>query len=238
MTPHSKSTNYRPDQSAPERVRRTTVTGQVLEVLREKIVRGVYREGAPLRQDALAEELGVSRIPIREALRQLQAEGLVTFSPHIGAVVSTLSLDEIEELFDVRAVLESDQLKRAIPRMTDDILARADEILDSYEAAFVRHDVPTWGKLNWQFHATLLAPADRPLTLRVLDNLHNQSDRYVRMQLALTHGDSRANEEHRSIADAVRRRDTRGAPRLLSEHIVSAGERLREFLRVHRGGDQ
>src|SRR5438874_11719461 len=99
-------------------IQRQTVAGMTVDALRERILRGDYPEGEPLRQDALADELGVSRIPVREALRQLEAEGLVTFSPHRGAVVSSLSLDEIVELFELRAEIETDLLARAIPRTT------------------------------------------------------------------------------------------------------------------------
>src|SRR5512138_1964205 len=106
----------RPQPMAP--IQRQTVASMTVAALRERILRGDYPEGDPLRQDALADELGVSRIPVREALRQLEAEGLVTFSPHRGAVVSTLSLEEIQELFELRADIESDLLGRAIPRMT------------------------------------------------------------------------------------------------------------------------
>jgi DNA-binding GntR family transcriptional regulator len=207
----------------------------VLDVLRDRIIRGEYAEGAPLRQDALAEDLGVSRIPVREALHQLQAEGLVSFSPHVGAVVSTLSLTEIEELFDLRAMIEPDQLRRAIACISDENLERAAEILDAYEAAFQRGDVSAWGSLNWQFHSILLAPANRPLTFRLLENLHNQSERYMRVQLSLTHGEERANVEHREILATVRRREAKQASRLLTEHIRSAGQALAEFLRVRRG---
>ena len=76
-------------------LRRQTLTGMTLDSLRDRILRGAFPEGEPLRQDAIAESLGVSRIPVREALRQLEAEGLVTFSPHKGAVVSTMSVDEV-----------------------------------------------------------------------------------------------------------------------------------------------
>src|SRR5437660_12006142 len=89
------------------RIQRQTIASMTVEALRGRILRGDYPEGEPLRQDALADELGVSRIPVREALRQLEAEGLVTFSPHRGAVVSSLSLEEIEELFELRADIES-----------------------------------------------------------------------------------------------------------------------------------
>src|SRR3954462_13104423 len=98
-------------------IQRQTIASMTVEALRERILRGDYPEGEPLRQDALADELGVSRIPVREALRQLEAEGLVTFNPHRGAVVSSLSLDEIVELFELRADIECDLLARAVPRM-------------------------------------------------------------------------------------------------------------------------
>src|SRR5947207_7182038 len=112
-----------PDASAPPDdvlllpIRRQTVTSMTVDAMRERILRGRYPEGEPLRQDAIGVELGVSRIPVREALRQLEAEGLVTFNPHRGAVVSTLSLKQIRELFELRAEVEGDLIRRAIPHM-------------------------------------------------------------------------------------------------------------------------
>src|SRR4051812_530007 len=116
----TKAANGRSAAAGPRRpgivpIQRQTVAGMTVEALRERILRGDYPEGEPLRQDALADELGVSRIPVREALRQLEAEGLVTFNPHRGAVVSSLSLEEIDELFELRAKIESDLLRRAVP---------------------------------------------------------------------------------------------------------------------------
>src|SRR5438270_4983537 len=104
-------------------IQRQTIASMTVEALRERILRGDYPDGEPLRQDALADELGVSRIPVREALRQLEAEGLVTFNPHRGAVVSSLSLDEIHELFELRAEIECDLLSPAIPKMSKEPLA-------------------------------------------------------------------------------------------------------------------
>jgi len=215
-------------------IQRQTLTGMTLDALRERILHGTYPEGEPLRQDAIAEELGVSRIPVREALRQLEAEGLVVFNPHRGAVVSTLSLSEIEELFDLRTTIELDLLRRALPRVGPEDVARAKEILDRYETALRNGDVASWGAMNWQFHSTLYAPADRPFTMSVAQKLHQQCDRYLRMQLALTHGELRANEEHRAILAAVKKRDARRAAELLREHILGAGRSLRDFLERER----
>src|SRR5687768_3065054 len=140
-------------------LQRQTVAAMTLEAIRDGILHGNYAEGEPLRQDALADELGVSRIPIREALRQLEAEGLVTFNPHRGAIVSTLSLAEIEEVFDLRTTIEADLLRRAVPRLTPEQLDQADEVLDRYASALQSGDVSKWGELNWQFHSTLYAAA-------------------------------------------------------------------------------
>src|SRR5262245_22689559 len=99
-------------------IRRQTLTSMTADAVRERILRGHYAEGHPLRQELIAAELGVSRIPVREALRQLEAEGLVTFNPHHGAVVSTLSLKQIQEVFELRAEIESDLIRRATPHLT------------------------------------------------------------------------------------------------------------------------
>lgn len=215
-------------------LRRQTVSGMTLQAIRDRILHGNFVEGEPLRQDALADQLGVSRIPIREALRQLEAEGLVTFNPHRGAIVSTLSLAEIEEIFALRATIEPDLLRRALPRLTSHQLDQADEVLDRYADALRTGDVAKWGELNWQFHSSLYVPAERPVTMGIIHRLHQQSDRYLRMQLALTHGETRANEEHRAIAAATRARNAKRATTLLREHIAGAGRSLIAFLKARR----
>jgi len=213
---------------------RQTVASMTLEAIRDGILHGTYAEGEPLRQDALADELGVSRIPIREALRQLEAEGLVTFSPHRGAIVSSLSLAEIDEVFELRSTIEPDLLRRAMARLTSHQLDQADDVLDRYALALRSGDVAMWGELNWQFHSTLYAPAERVVTMGIVQRLHQQSDRYLRMQLALTHGETRANEEHRAIAAAARAGDVKRACALMRDHIAGAGRSLLVFLGQRR----
>ncbi|MGH7709953.1 MAG: GntR family transcriptional regulator, partial [Gemmatimonadaceae bacterium] len=219
-------------------VQRQTVASMALEALRAHILRGHYPDGVALRQDALAKQLGVSRIPIREALRQLEAEGLVSLIPHRGAVVSSLSLEEIDEVFALRADVETALLRRAIPHLASADFERAAKILERYERALRSGDVAVWGELNWQFHSTLYAPAGRPITLGLMQRLHDHADRYVRVQLAVTHWQSRAIQEHRAIAAAARRRDTRRACALLRQHILSAGESLVTFLRRQRESEE
>jgi DNA-binding GntR family transcriptional regulator len=213
-----------------------TVAEQAYEILRERILVGELAEGTALRQAALAAELGVSRIPIREALRQLEAEGLVTFRPHVGASVSSLSLPEIKELFSLRALIETDVLGRAVGRLAPEDLERAEEVLEVFEEAFDRGDVAAWGTLNWEFHSALYSVALQPVTMNVMEALHWQAERYTRALLALTQWGSSSMAEHRQLLDLVREEDGRGAQDLLRRHILVAGESLVSFLRHHRSG--
>lgn len=215
-------------------IQRQTIASLTLGALRERILRGDYPEGEPLRQDALAEQLGVSRIPVREALRQLEAEGLVTFIPHRGAVVSSLSLEEIEELFELRAEIECDLLRRAVPQTTAEQLSIAIRIMDQFENALGAGEASCWGTLNWHLHAALHAPAHRTVTLEVLRRLHQHSDRYFRMHVLLAHGGAKAAAEHRAITVAVEQKDAKTASRLLRAHILDAGHSLLAFLRNQR----
>jgi len=241
MTSRPVDVNATPSYAptAPRRaaapIQRQTVASMTIEALRERILRGDYPEGEPLRQDALADELGVSRIPVREALRQLEAEGLVTFSPHRGAVVSTLSLEEIEELFELRADIECELLRRAMPNTTAEQLARATDVLDEFDAALEAGEAERWGPLNWRFHSALYAPARRNFTMGVLQKLHQHSDRYFRMHVVLARGGALANQQHREITDAVRDQDVKGALRLLRTHILGAGQSLVALLEKERG---
>lgn len=218
-------------------IQRQTIASMTVEALRERILRGDYPDGEPLRQDALADELGVSRIPVREALRQLEAEGLVTFNPHRGAVVSSLSLSEIDELFELRADIECDLLRRSVPSMTAEQLERATDVLDEFEDALQAGETSRWGPLNWHFHAALYAPANRNFTMGVLQKLHQHSDRYFRMQVLLADGGARANVEHRAIAAAVFQKDVNAATHLMRAHILGAGSSLVALLQQQRGAD-
>ncbi|MEP6591375.1 MAG: GntR family transcriptional regulator [Gemmatimonadota bacterium] len=212
---------------------RHTLTDAALVALRERILAGEWPAGAPLRQEALAADLGVSRIPLREALRRLEAEGLVTIAPHRGAVVAPLPMAEVAELFELRALIESDLARRAVPRLTpaDDAALRATAA--TFERAVAAGDVPAWGEANRRFHFALYAPAGRPQTLEALTRLHAQSDRFLRLQLTLTRGTARAVREHRAIAAAARARDTARTARLVREHILTAGQGLAASLSRH-----
>ena len=199
------------------------------------IIRGEFKEGEQLRQDAIAANFQVSRIPVREAMRQLEAEGLITIVAHRGAVVSSLSSDEIEELFEIRALLESEVLRLSIPNLTESDFAQAEEILRVYENALWKQgDVSSWGRLNSQFHAALYARANRPHFMAIIRQINNNGERYTGLQLYLTRAFERAKKEHREILQLCRERDVEGACALLKQHIQTAGRTLKETLQQRR----
>ena len=203
------------------------------------IIRGEIQEGEQLRQDAIAADLQVSRIPVREALRQLEAEGLIKIIAHRGAVVSSLSSDEIEELFDIRALLECEVLRLSIPNLTEADFEKAEEILEAFEKAlWTESDVGSWGRLNSQFHAILYSRANRPHFMSIIRQINNNGDRYTRLQLYLTRAFERAKKEHRMILELCRKRDVIGAAELLERHIHTAGRMLKESLEHRRQESQ
>jgi DNA-binding GntR family transcriptional regulator len=216
------------------RLERRTMSGDVAAALRGRILDGTFAEGSNLRQDALALQLGVSRIPLREAFQQLAAEGLVTLVPHRGAVVSSLSLEDIEELFDLRALIEPDLLERAVPRMTSVDLAKAESALNAYDDSFDAADIVSWGDINRRFHMALHAPAGRRRSLALVESLLANTDRYTRLQLALTDGIARAQREHRILLELCRAGRTSAAGELLRAHIQHAAADLLAFLGTHR----
>ena len=208
-------------------IQRQSLTSAVAERLREKIVRGEIKEGEQVRQDAIAAELAVSRIPVREGLRQLEAEGLITIVPHRGAVVTLLSCDEIEEIFEMRAVLEPEVLRASIPHLDNTHFARAQEILDTYDKALGNEDdISEWGRMNWLFHSSLYAGAHRPQFMAVIRNINYNGERYIRLQLSLTRAMQRAREEHHKLLELCRNRDIDRACELLARHIRDAGKSL------------
>jgi DNA-binding GntR family transcriptional regulator len=226
--------NQLPSTPASALPRPASLVDTAVEALRRRILSGDLAEGTLLNQVAVAKEYAISRIPLREACRQLEAEGLLAFQPGKGAVVSSLSLAEISEVVELRAKLEPDLLQKSIPHLTREDYERASEILDQFEAALESGAVETWGDFNWKFHSLLYTPSDRPLALGFVQNLQRLGIRYTRMQISLTKWEQRAAREHRTLLSLSRRKETSKAVQLLREHIVTAGEALIEFLQSHR----
>jgi DNA-binding GntR family transcriptional regulator len=222
----------RPKSSA---IPRQSLAAAVVERLRERILSGELPEGEQLRQKTIAAEYDISRIPVREALSHLAGEGLVKIVGNRGAVVAALSPDEIMQLFETRAVLESYILRQAIPNITDEDLQRAEDILVHYEQSLEHSaEVKSWGRWNWNFHSALYAPANRAVMLSFLETLNLQCDRYTRLHLVVTRDLHRAGKAHRELLDVCRKRSPDAAADALWRHIMDAGEYLRELIQSRR----
>ena len=216
---------------------RQSLTSAVADQLRDKIIRSEIPEGKQLNQGAIAAEFQVSRIPVREALRQLESEGLITIVQHRGAVVSSLSPDDIEELFEIRLLLECEVLKLSIPGLTESHLARAEGILVEYERELLRPEhISEWGRLNWEFHSALYSGTRSPHFMSIIRNVNNNAMRYTGLQLYLTREFERAKEEHRKLLELCQARDVIGACYLLQQHIKHAGQSLKQVLHDARAG--
>ncbi|HTK01758.1 MAG TPA: GntR family transcriptional regulator [Bordetella sp.] len=213
------------DSTIPARdsklVRRTTVD-LVLDALRQRILSGQLRPGAPLRQEALADELGVSRIPVREAIRRLEAEGLVSIHAHRGAYVCAMSAADVVETFELRLQIEPWLFSEAIHAGTGAPLLAARAALEEARHA----DAADWGRINWRLHEALYLPARRDLAMTVLRQLHDRGDRYLRFQVVNMPLRQQAHGEHLALIEYAERGDAAGAAKALRTHIQVALEQV------------
>ena len=218
------------------RIKRQSLPETLAQSLQERILNGEFKEGDSLIQETLAEEYDVSRMPVREALRQLEASGLVVMQTHKGAVVTSVSIEEISELFDLRAMLEGDIFGHAVPRLTEDHLAGSRAVLHQLEDAYQHGDVPRWGGLNWAFHRSLYVASNRSQTLGIVQGINLKTDRYIRLQLQITGPDAIADAEteHRELLRLSEVGDVKAAVPYLRRHISKAGRNLVAALRKHR----
>ena len=208
-----------------------TRTQLVVEILREQIINGEIKAGQALRQAALAEELNVSRIPVREALLQLEAEGLVSFEPHRGATATDLSSDQIDELFELRAMLEADLLAYSIPNISEESLEEATDILEKYTKAISEVTEPgELSLLNSSFHTCLYSGAARPQTQYLVDILNKNADRFIRMHILGTGCVAQSNDEHANLLAKCKLRDIDGAVSILTKHILHCRDEIKAFL--------
>lgn len=207
----------------------------VLHHLRQAIIDGTFRPGDRLHQEDLASEFGVSRIPIREALQRLAAEGLVVLRPQRGAVVRELHPAEIQEIHEIRAALEGMLVKIAVDSVGLVDIARMEALLRVMDGMDGESDdMRVWASYNRDFHFTLYNVALRPHFIKLVDEYYRQTTRYIILYVALTATLEASNAQHHLIFDAVRDRDGDRARQVTERHIISAGVDIIDHFR--KGG--
>jgi DNA-binding GntR family transcriptional regulator len=200
-------------------VENLTLWQRVYDHLRTEIFEGRLEPGAELIEVALAEQLGVSRGPLREAIGRLAAEGLVTVSPRRGAVVRSLSKEEFLELYQVREALERMAVQLAVPRLTDEQFEELVALNEEMEAHATRNEVESFFEVNVAFHARLLEASGNGKLQELYRQLLGQLGRYRLRSLTLRGNLQRSVSEHKAILRAARHGDSERAAQLMAEHI-------------------
>lgn len=222
VTPLRRRADAADSGDTTRRIVRTTTVELVTTALRQRILSGDLAPGEVLRQEALADELGVSRVPVREAITRLVGEGLLTKVPHKGAYVAELSIGEVQETFEIRLRLEPWLFSQAIPHISDAEIARAEKLVNEMDQA----ESGMWGQLNWRLHETLYLPAGRDITLQMLRGLHDRSDRYFRFQVVQVPIREQSHDEHMNLVEACRKRDAKLGAKLLEQHVKTAAQQI------------
>ncbi len=200
----------------------------VREGLRDLILSGSLPSGYQLKQDEIAMRFGTSRIPVREALRQLASEGLIDFHPNRGAVVKDVSLEDVLQMLDIRIALECRALKLAIPNMAIEDFETAQAVLDEYDHSASPEN---WGEMNWRFHWALYVPCHRDKLLALIESNYGHVSRFVRTQVSLATGKTGPQKEHQELLRLCRENNTTEAVALLERHIEQTQKSLRSAIR-------
>jgi DNA-binding GntR family transcriptional regulator len=208
-----------------------TLSDHLVEAMRERILSSALPPDQPVRQDLLAAEMGVSKIPLREALTRLEQEGLVRSHAHRGFFVCPLSTAEAEEVYALRLKLEPDAVALAAERATLLERTTAEQVLATLDRVTTKHGDGV-GAFNRAFHLALIRPCGQFTTICILERLQVLSERYVRKHLEQLGRDERANDEHRQILKAWLGRKPRKVHELMSRHIDKTLRDLRQQLEV------
>lgn len=203
----------------------------VFAAMREAILSGKLKPGERLMEVQLAEEMGVSRTPVREAIRKLELEGLVVMVPRKGAYVAGLTLKDVAEVFEIRSSLEGLAAALAADRITDEEVEALDNILKEISEAVAKGDIDKVIKKDGEFHQILFSASRNSRLAQMINNLKEQIDRFrvqsfsnpVRLKSVLS--------EHKEILDAIKQGDIENAEKLAKEHIYKVEYNVMNILR-------
>jgi DNA-binding GntR family transcriptional regulator len=207
-----------------------TVANHITEGIRSGILEGRYELGSRLDQQTLAEEFGASIIPVRESLRQLEAEGLVRITPRRGAFVVQPTDAEVMEVYKVRAVLEAFATKEAVPQLTEDDLEELQSIGEELVLTARSKSYEKWRNVNREWHFTLYAAARSPLLLQFIGALWDRCTLTSHVYVRDPGHRLKSTEDHSRVFDAARKGDADLAAKIITEHVQNA------MTEVLRGG--
>jgi DNA-binding GntR family transcriptional regulator len=213
------------------RAARASTPEVIADVLRALILGGQLEGGQPLRQNTIANWFGVSHIPVREALRQLTAEGLVELHDKRGAIVAPMRPDEAEEILEIRLTLEIKAVALAMPHWTEATFAAREAELQEAESC---DSIDRWSALNRSFHEGLYQPCARPRLLALIGSLNDNVERYIRLLVSRSDYRLQAQREHRAILASARIGNLPSLAALVEHHALQTAVQLRQFLLAHQ----
>jgi DNA-binding GntR family transcriptional regulator len=216
-------------QTTDDTIRRVNIAADVAERLRHDLLNGGIGPGQRIKMTTLEQRFGVSHIPIREALRQLEAEGFVYTLPQGGTVAAGVDLEDLAGLYDLRRLIEGQVVYRAVEAATPEQLDSLQTALDALEAAAGDVESPLFWQRHREFHWALLEPGANAWIRRVLDQVWLAAERYVRIFVSQTF--QGAMREHRALAAAARRGDAEQTQRLLIAHLNRTEDTVRKGFR-------
>ncbi|MDF2569287.1 MAG: rspR 3 [Sporomusa sp.] len=206
----------------------------VAETLREAIVNGVLKPGERLMEIQLAEELGVSRTPVREAIRKLELEGFVVMIPRRGTYVADLSIKDINEVFEIRTALDVLAAGLAVERITEDELEQLERLLVEIAELIEQDDADKIVESDSQFHDILYRASRNDRLVGIINNLREQFTRFRSISIQYPGRMQKSVEEHRRLVEAIASRDTDLAQQLAREHMENSEQTLLQDLNDRR----
>ena len=201
-----------------------TLPNRVYLILEEAILQGKLKQGDRLIEEELAGKLGISRAPIREALRMMQKEGLIVISPRKGAFVNSISGEDIAEIYEATSALEGLAVKLFCSRYTDAELANLEQLYTSMEKKVKNNDVVAYRKLNRQFHEALIHGSKNKKIREICGVLQKQISWFQNMNLSVQSRMEISLQEHKHIIDAFYAKDPEAAGKAASEHVALAAQ--------------
>jgi DNA-binding GntR family transcriptional regulator len=203
-----------------------TMEEYAYHAIKEAIFSGAFPPDSKILIDEAAERLKLSKTPVREALRRLAHDGFVTLLPHMGAVVSSLDVEKVVEVYRIREALEVLAMTEAAKMVTPEDITRLKGLLEQMETATLHEDWSALLKLNRNFHRAVSELAKMPLLAKMLDELRDQSERYRRAETSDVHRMQHAFEEHKQIVTMLEAQDIEGLDQMVRSHLRATAETL------------
>lgn len=207
-----------------------TAEGEAYTYILGAIRRGDYRPGDRLRAEIIASQIGMSRMPVREAFRRLSGEGLLTIRPNRGVTVTVLGKADVDEIFEMRSVLEGLAVRLAAPHVDRAAEQGLRRLLGDMERAVEQRDVQEWLTLHREFHHNLCSLSGRPRLVDAIHRLHTALEPYMRLWFLNTSEPIEAKNEHEAVIEAVVTRDPETAEAVVEAHIVNTAPDLAPYL--------